>query len=636
MGGIHATMCLDEVMEGVDSVVTGEAEGVWPQVLEGARHGSLKRRYEGGLAEISMVQVVLIGAAMCDNRARTAGVMHGHCQAPTEGEASSYGAHCGSVARLRAGIAGRAVGQEQMNILLYSPDNEITNNFMPHLWMFLLQSLTPPGHRVFLVDGNAQRLNEAELVRYVRDNHIGLVGIGAMTRMIRKAYQMADAVRAAGIPVVMGGPHVTEVPDEALGRDGGPRHADAVALGEADHTWPRIVADAEAGTLKEIYAPLDAAGKEVKPSLADYPLIPWDRMDLEQFNLIRHFPRMARRFLSHVGMTWQAFHMVPIESGRGCPYGCDFCTVTGFFGDAIRFRSNESVVNELLMLKSLEKRQGGKIAVFFIDDNFAINPRRTKSLLREIIARDAQVPWVAQISVNLLRDEELVSLISQSGGKWIFIGLESIDPENLKSVSKGFNKPEEYKAVLERLARQGIYAITAFIFGMDGDRPGVAQRTLDAVRSWPPGLPVFGLLTPYPATPLYERLALSGRLTRPKHWLEFKPFTMGFSPLGISAEQAEAEVRQAWESSYSPAANASAMKQLESKHIADRIIHLLARLAFRGIYFPQMRRREWISVLFRNRDSIVRVIYRLGRMKFGFRSKRPLPIDARQTAQRPT
>ncbi len=203
-------------------------------------------------------------------------------------------------------------------------------------------------------------------------------------------------------------------------------------------------------------------------------MIPWDRMDLDQFNLIKHFPKMARRLLSLFGMTWQSFHLIPIESGRGCPYGCEFCTVTGFFGDSIRFRSNESVVNELLMLKALEKRQKGKIAVFFIDDNFAINPRRTKSLLREIIARGAQVPWVAQISMNLLRDEELVSLIAQSGGRWIFMGLESIDPENLKSVSKGFNKPDEYKAILERLARHNLYAITSFIFGMDSDRPGVA------------------------------------------------------------------------------------------------------------------------------------------------------------------
>jgi len=512
-----------------------------------------------------------------------------------------------------------------MNILLYNPDNEVTNNFMPHLWMFLLKSLTPEGHEVFLVDGNSQRLSETELVQYVREKNIGLVGIGAMTRMIRKAYQMADAVRAAGIPVVMGGPHVTELPEEALGRDGEPRHADSVALGEADQIWPRIVGDAERGALKETYAALDAAGEAVKPGLDDYPVIPWDRMDLDQFNLIQHFPKWARWMLSYVGMSWQTFHLFPIETGRGCPYGCEFCTVTGFFGDSIRFRSNDSVVNELLKLKSLEKRQKGKIAVFFIDDNLAINPKRTKSLLREIISRNAQVPWVGQISMNLLRDEELVSLIAQSGCKWIFIGLESIDPENLKSMRKGFNKPEEYKEILECLARHGVYAITAFIFGLDGDHPGMAKRTLDMIRSWPPGLPVFGLLTPYPATPLYERLALAGRLTRPKHWLEFKPFSMDFSPLGISSEQAEAEVREAWESSYTPTANASAMRWLESRPLPDRVIHMLSRLAFRGIYFPQMSRRDWVRVLFQNRSPIFKVISQALKMKVRSRPTKPRP-----------
>ena len=509
----------------------------------------------------------------------------------------------------------------QVNILLYNPDNGITNNFMPHLWMFLLQSLTPAGHRVFLVDGNAQPMSEEELVHYVREKQIGLVGIGAMTRMVAKAYRMADAVRAVGVPVVMGGPHVTEVPDEPLGRDGGPRHADAIALGEADETWPRIVADAAGGCLREVYAPLDSAGKERKPCLADYPAIPWDRMDLSQFNLIKYFPKMARRILSNIGITWQTFHLIPIESGRGCPYGCEFCTVTGFFGDSIRFRSNESVVNELLMLKSLEKKQKGKIAVFFIDDNFAINAKRTKSLLREIIARRAQVPWVAQISMNLLRDEELVSLIAQSGGKWIFIGLESIDPENLKSVSKGFNKPDEYAAVLERLARHNVYAITSFIFGMDGDGPGVARRTLEMIHSWPPGLPVFGQLTPYPATPLYDRLASAGRLTRPKHWLEFKPFIMAFEPLGLSIEQVKSELDQAWDSSYNPPATAAALEWLGGKSLTDRITHLLARLAFRGIYFPQMKKREWVRLLFQNRGPILQVLMQALEMRFTSRPK---------------
>jgi radical SAM superfamily enzyme YgiQ (UPF0313 family) len=510
-----------------------------------------------------------------------------------------------------------------LNILLYNPDNEVTNNFMPHLWMFLLKSLTPEGHEVFLVDGNSLRLNENELVAYVREKNIGLVGIGAMTRMIRKAYEMADAVRAAGVPVVMGGPHVTELPGEALGHDGGSRHADSVALGEADQIWPTIVADAERGMLQETYAALDAAGEAVKPTLADYPVIPWDQMDLNQFNLIRYFPKWARWALSYVNMSWQTFHLFPIETGRGCPYGCEFCTVTGFFGDSIRFRSNESVVHELLKLKSLEKRQKGKIAVFFIDDNFAINPTRTKSLLREIISQNAQVPWVGQISINLLRDEELVSLIARSGCKWIFMGLESIDSANLKSMRKGFNKPEEYQEILECLARHGVYAITSFIFGIDGDLPGVAKRTLDRIRAWPPGLPVFGLLTPYPATPLYDRLAAAGRLTRPKHWLEFKPFSMGFSPSSISAEQAEAEVREAWGSSYTPAANASAMRWLESASLPDRIIHMLSRLAFRGIYFPQISRKDWVRILFQNRRSILRLIAQALMIKLRPQPKKP-------------
>ena len=370
-----------------------------------------------------------------------------------------------------------------MRILLYNPDNGVTRNFMPHLWMFLLKSLTPAEHEVVLIDGNAHAMNEEELARFVREQNIGLVGIGAMTRMIAKAYRMADAIRATGVPVVMGGPHVTEVPDEALGRDGGPRHADAVALGEADETWPQIIADAQRGELKDTYAPVDAQGKERKPSLQPYPIIPWESIDLEQFNII---PKFVAPMLDRAG--WSTFRIIPIESGRGCPYGCEFCTVTGFFGDSIRFRSNQSVVDELLKLKARAQSENGKVAVFFIDDNFAINIKRTKSLLRDIIAADAQVFWTAQISANLLRDEELVDLIYASGGRWIFIGMESIDAANLADVSKSFNKPGEYATVLNRLASRNILAITSFIFGLDNDTVGVAKRTLDEMRTWPAGL----------------------------------------------------------------------------------------------------------------------------------------------------
>src|ERR1700730_17075177 len=504
-----------------------------------------------------------------------------------------------------------------MKILLYSPDNGVTRNFMPHLWMFLLQSLTPPGHEVVLIDGNAQPMDEAGIARYVRDNRIDLVGIGAMTRMIARAYRTADAIRAAGVPVVMGGPHVTELPDEALGRNGGIRHADAVALGEADETWPKIVADAARGQLKDVYAPVDDFGQERKPNLGEYPQIPWESIDLEQFNRI---PAFLRPIMRRFKVDWERFHLIPIESGRGCPYGCEFCTVTGFFGDSIRFRSNQSVVDELLLLKARARSEGGQIAVFFIDDNFAINVKRTKSLLRDIIAAGAQVNWVAQISANLLRDEELVDLIAASGGKWVFIGMESIDPANLKDVNKGFNKPGEYAEVLERLAKRNVYAITSFIFGMDNDTTGVAERTLAQVRTWPPGLPIFGLLTPLPATPLYKRLEAAGRLTRVKHWQEFIPFAMAHTPLKISIEDAHAEVKYGWAHAYSPEALAQAVDSLDDQPLGYRINIFLARLCFRGIYFPMMNKLAWLKVIAQNRHTIFKLVMEA---VFGRKARRP-------------
>src|SRR3989475_6440420 len=110
---------------------------------------------------------------------------------------------------------------------------------------------------------------------------MGRGGCAPRTQMIDKPFRPADAIRATGVPVVMGGPHVTEMADEALGRDGGPRHADAVALGEADETWPQIVNDAAQGKLKEVYAPVDVFGQERKPQLKDYPAIPWQPIDLD-------------------------------------------------------------------------------------------------------------------------------------------------------------------------------------------------------------------------------------------------------------------------------------------------------------------------------------------------------------------
>src|SRR5688500_5220264 len=188
-----------------------------------------------------------------------------------------------------------------MKILLYNPDNGDTRNFMPHLWMFLLQALPPPQHEIVLIDANARPMSDDEIVAYVRDQKIDRVRIGAMTRIADNASRVADAIRLAGVRVVMGGPHVTEVPDEALGRDGGPRHADAIALGEADETWPQIVEDAARGELKDVYAPVDHTGKERKPRLQPFPLLLWTTLNLDRFSFI---PRFLRPLLSRIVPRW--------------------------------------------------------------------------------------------------------------------------------------------------------------------------------------------------------------------------------------------------------------------------------------------------------------------------------------------
>ena len=200
-------------------------------------------------------------------------------------------------------------------------------------------------------------------------------------------------------------------------------------------------------------------------------------------------------------------------------------------------------------------------------------------------------------------------LIAAAHGKWIFIGMESIDSANLADVNKSFNKPAEYAAVLDRLARRNIYAVTSFIIGLDNDTPGVAERTLRQIESWPPGLPVFGQLTPFPSTPLYKRLETGGRLTRPKHWLEFAPYQMAHTPLKMTIPQAQEELESAWATSYSPERNEKALDAISDQPLNYRLIHFVMRLFFRGIYFPQMSKSAWARVIFQNR----RTIYRLTR-----------------------
>ena len=496
-----------------------------------------------------------------------------------------------------------------MHILLFVPDNHVTRNFVPQLWPFLLRSRTPPGHTVTIIDGNAQRLTTPEIVRFVNDHGVDLVGMGFMTRMALRAYETALALRTqTRARIVFGGPHVTALPDEPLGRTGLPRAADAVVVGEADDLWATVVEDAARGALRDVYGGRDGE----KPSLQPYAATDWEQADLGLFDLMRFVPARVAGWLRRLGIPYEKLYVVPVETGRGCPYGCEFCSVTGFFGGRLRFRSNASVIAELLALKRRAARERALVCAFFIDDNLAIDRPRLKALLRAIIEADACLPWVAQISVNLLDDAELVELIEASGGRFVFVGLESVDEASLKGAHKSFNRPANYRRVLERLAERNVYAITSFIIGLEHDRPGTA-RAIDAeVRAWPPVLPVFGLLTPFPATPLYERMAAAGRLTAPTHWLSAVPFKATLDFAHLSAEQAEAEMRQGWALGYDAAAFRRTERWMHAhgKPFDAQVMFVVARLIFRGIYFRQGSARSWARLLAANSPTIARIAFR--------------------------
>ena len=166
-------------------------------------------------------------------------------------------------------------------------------------------------------------------------------------------------------------------------------------------------------------------------------------------------------------------------------------------------------------------------------------------------------------------------------------------------------------AVLNRLAKRKIYAITSFILGLDNDTPGVAARTLQQIEQWPPGLPVFSALTPLPGTPLYSRLEAEGRLTRPRHWLSFAPYKMSHTPLKITTDQAHEELDQAWRRSYSPQRNKQVLDMLTPGNPGVGAMHFLMRLFFRGIYVPQMTKTAWLGLIFQNRRSILTLLRRI-------------------------
>ena len=328
-----------------------------------------------------------------------------------------------------------------------------------------------------------------------RDDRPDLAALSVETFTAHRAYAVADAYRARGVPVVMGGYHPTFLPDEAL------RHADAVVVGDSEGAWERLLADQRAGRLQRRYA-----GSNEAP-LTDY------RLDRSIYRGKRYAPIEVAQF------------------GRGCRFSCDFCSIHAFYGTKLRVRPLDGLIAEI---ESLPK---GRL-IFFVDDNLFGNRQDLLALL------DALTPlrrrWSCQISIDVARDEALLDRMRAAGCNFVLIGFESLNPESLKQMGKGWNGVSgPYERVVRALHARGIGIYGTFVFGYDADTQDSMARTLDFALESRLEIANFNPLTPTPGSHLYDRLLAEGRMLSPQWWLDpgYRYGDAIFEPRGMSADE---------------------------------------------------------------------------------------------------
>jgi radical SAM superfamily enzyme YgiQ (UPF0313 family) len=329
----------------------------------------------------------------------------------------------------------------------------------PQLTMPLIAALTPPEHEVYHTD---------EIVETVDlDRPADLVALTAPTPSAPHAYALADAFRRRGVPVAIGGPHATALPEEAA------QHADAVVVGEAEDTWPRLLQDAAAGQLETLYRSTHRA------SLDGQPAPRWD--------LIRG---------RHYGRS------VTIAT-RGCPHRCDYCTIPLLYGPGnLRRRPVDQVVREVA--------QSPTRAVVFWDDNIGANPRYAKELFRAL--QPLGKWWTSQCTAAAARDEELQRLAAASGCKALFMGFESISQESLDATNKGHNRVGGYRDLIRSLHRHGIAVHLGIMFGFDQDDRGIFRHTVEFLEEACVDVTTMSMVVPMPGTVTFQRWRAEGRI----------------------------------------------------------------------------------------------------------------------------
>jgi len=381
-----------------------------------------------------------------------------------------------------------------MRLYLINPSNPLVsiNHVKESRWnryrvwkplgLLVLAGLTPPDWEISILDENLGTSDYASLPRP------DLVGITAFTSQANRAYELAAQFRARGIPVVMGGIHATMCLDEAL------QHVDSVVTGEAETLWPQVLEDARHGTLQRRYEGC--------------------------FAEMSHVP-LARHDLLATGYAFGA-----IQTTRGCPLNCSFCSVTSFNGSRYRQRPIADVVREFQLIRERH--------VLVVDDNL-IGTRpdhvaRTKELFRAMLRAKVRKNWIAQVTINFADDEELLVLAAKAGCKGVFIGFESTTPEGLRELGKKFNllKGRDFRASVRRIQRHKILVAGSFIIGLDIDEAGVGEHIANVASHYGVDSLNALFLTPLPGTQLWKQMQAAGRIPLDAFPEDWKYYTLTF------------------------------------------------------------------------------------------------------------
>jgi len=454
---------------------------------------------------------------------------------------------------------------------------------MPPLGLPLLAALTPSGHDIVILDDSRRQIRFGErgvdalatsthgqdahgLKTHGQNAHgqeagateFDLVGISALTPTAERAYELADEFRRRGAKVVLGGLHVTTLPDEAAS------HADGIVIGEADELWSQVVEDVEQGRLRPRYEAAQPA------ALVGLPAPRWDLLPRGLYHPLR-----------------------VIETTRGCPHWCEFCVVPRYFGTAFRHRPLDEVERELrayfprphalfdrlrrwMPVRSNVPHFVGKRLLYIVDNN-VIGDRRYARDLFDLL-RDVDLRWIGHAPITIADDADLLRRCRESGCLALNVGFESLDQEALDAMGKPFNRAADFERSVEAIHRQGIGIFGTFVVGLESDTPETFERIVEFAERVRLEVAFPLVLAPLPGTDLFERYDREGRLIE-RRWRDYDSGSVVFRPRRMGTRQLFDGQRAAFERLFSLG---SIRKRVLRRPSVHPLFFLMVNREFRG------------------------------------------------------